>query len=149
VAEGVGIQGSAAAGVQANLSGTGSQAAEAATKLPQAPSAASTQPAPGASVSQATSYISEPAVGTQVHSKVVARLLQQNAVVHSPGLARVPLPPRPEDVPRTVPKKPAGPMVAPRDLDGGRSPLAPGSLWDARASISALGIVPTNTPGEA
>lgn len=141
MAEGFGIQG-ASAGVQSNLSGvtSGSQAADAAASLPQAPTkdAGATQP----SVRQATSYVSDPAVGTQVHSKVVNRLLEQNATIFGPGLARVPLPARPDDTPRAVPKKPAGPMVAPRSLDGGTSPLSPGGLATARGSYDLLGQAP-------
>ena len=149
MAENFGIQG-AGNGVQSNLPGvgSGSQAAEAATKLPQAPTR-DTGALQTPSVANTTAYMSDPAISTPAHSRVVQRLLQQNATIYGPGLARVPLPPRPEDVPRTTPKKPASPMVAPRSLEGGRSPLAPGSLWDARASIMALGIVPTNVPGEA
>ncbi len=141
MAEGFGIKG-ATTTVQSNLPGvsSGSQAAESASNLPQAPTkdVAARQP----SVSQATSYVSDPAVGTQVHSKVVTRLLEQNATVFGPGLARVPLPARPDGTPRTQPKKPAGPMVAPRSLEGGKSPLAPVSLFDARASIDTLGVLP-------
>lgn len=142
MAEGLGIQ-SAAAAVQSNLPGvtSGSQAADAAATLPQAPRGDTKVAQP--SVQQPTSYVSEPAVAAPVHSKVVTRLLQQNATVFGPGLARVPLPARPDDTPRTQPKKPAGPMVAPRSLDAGRSPLAPVSLFDARASIDALGELPS------
>jgi hypothetical protein len=135
VAEGFGIQ--ATPGVQAGLPGAGSQAAEAASKLPQAPKAE--RPAAPTNAAQATSYAADPAVSTQVHSKVVARLLEQNATVFGPGLARVPLPARPEGTPRAMPKKPAGPMVAPRELQGGHSPIAPGALFDARRSVDAIG----------
>jgi hypothetical protein len=143
VAEGFGIQG-AAAGVQSNLSGvtSGSQAADAAANLPQAPTS-DAQVTQQTSVTQSTSYVSEPAIVAPAHSKVVARLLEQNATVFGPGLARVPLPARPDGTPRTQPKKPAGPMVAPRSLEAGRSPLAPVSLFDARASIDALGELPS------
>ena len=142
MAEGFGIQG-AAAGVQSNLSGvtSGSQAADAAAKLPQAPTSDAKVAQP--SVTSTTSDVSEPAVAAPAHSKVVARLLEQNATVFAPGLARVPLPARPDGTPRTQPKKPAGPMVAPRSLEAGRSPLAPVSLFDARASIDALGELPS------
>ena len=138
MAEGFNIN-AATAGVQSNLSGvtSGSQAADAAANLPQAPTSDAKVAQP--SVQQTTSYVSEPAVAAPVHSKVVARLLEQNATVFGPGLARVPLPARPDGTPRTQPKKPAGPMVAPRSLEAGRSPLAPVSLFDARASIDALG----------
>jgi hypothetical protein len=134
VAEGFGIKGTPV--VQSNLPGSGvsSHAAESASKLPQAPTASSS-----AAPTSATSYSADPAVSTQVHSKVVQRLIGQNATIYGPGLVRVPLPARPGDVPRTVPKKPAGPMVAPRELDGGRSPLAPGALADARWSVDAIG----------
>lgn len=143
VAEGFGINGSAAAGVGAALPGTASQAADAAAKLPQAPHADAQRPQrPGAASAQPTTYTSDPAVSTQVHSKVVSRLLEQNATIFGPGLARVPLPARPDGVPRTVPKKPAGPMVAPRDLNGGHSPIAPGALFDARASVDSIGQLP-------
>lgn len=142
----VGIN-SASSGVPSNLPGvpSGSQAAEAAAKLPGAPTAEVQAP----STQTTTGYTSEPAVATQIHSKVVARLLQQNATVYGPGLARVPLPPRDDAAARAVSKKPAGPMVAPRTLEGGESPLATSSLWDARKSISAIGTVPSLTPGEA
>lgn len=144
MAEGLGING-ASNGVQSNLPGVppGTQAAEAAAKLPGAPTTEVQAP----STQTTTGYSSEP-VTPDVHSKVVQRLLQQNATVYAPGLARVPLPPRADDVPRSVPKKPAGPMVAPRTLDGGQSPLATSSLWDARRSISAIGSVPSLIPGE-
>lgn len=143
MAEGFGIKGSAAAGVGATLPGTSSQAADAAASLPQAPHADAQRPQrPGGATAQPTTYTSDPAVGTQVHSKVVSRLLEQNATIFGPGLARVPLPARPEGVPRAVPKKPAGPMVAPRDLNGGHSPIAPGALFDARASVDTIGRLP-------
>lgn len=98
---------------------------------------------PGVGTQGTTTFTREPAVPTE--SRVVQRLLEQNATVYSPGLARIPLPARPEGVPRAVPKKPAGPMTAPRDLDGGRSPLATGALSDARAAIDTLSAVPTST----
>jgi hypothetical protein len=92
-----------------------------------------------------------PAIDTQVEaqslvspSKVVERLIQQDATPYVQGLARIPLPERPAGVPRTQPKKSAGPMVAPRSLDGGQSPLAPMYLQDARTSTDLLGA----TPGE-
>lgn len=143
MAEGFGIN-SAANGVQSNLPGapTGSQAAESAASLPQAPTAQQ-----ASSVSQPTTYTTDPAVSTQVHSKVVSRLLDQNASVYAPGLARVPLPGRPEGEPRTMPKKPAGPMVPARDLQGGKSPIAPRSLYDARSSVDSIGT-PHDESGE-
>jgi len=139
VAEGFGIQ-SAANGVQSNLPGVGngSQAAEAASNLPATP----TRDAQAPSVASTTSYVSDPAVAAPIHSKVVQRLLEQNATIYGPGLARVPLPTRPDDVPRVAPRKPAGPMVAPRSLDGGYSPLATSSLYDARYSVDAIGAQP-------
>lgn len=145
MAEGLGING-ATSGVQSNLPGvpSGAQAAEAAAKLPGAPTTEVQAP----STQTTTGFTAEP-VAPDVHSKVVQRLLQQNATVYAPGLARVPLPPRADDVARNVPKKPAGPMVAPRSLDGGESPLASSPLWDARKSISAIGSVPSLVPGEA
>lgn len=149
MAEGFGIQGSAAAGVGAAMPGTASQAADAAANLPQAPrSDAQRAQRPASATTQPTTYTSDPAVGTQVHSKVVQRLLEQNATIFGPGLAKVPLPARPEGVPRTVPKKPAGPMVAPRDLNGGNSPLAPGALFDARASVDTIGRGATGAPDD-
>lgn len=143
MAEGFGIQG-AATGVQSNLAvGANGQAAEAASTLPQAPTAErGGVRQPTANVAQPTSYVSDPAVQTQVHSKVVQRLVEQGATPYAPGLARVPLPARPDGTPRTAPKKPAGPMVAPRTLDGGKSPLAPTALFDARASLDTLGVLP-------
>lgn len=142
MAEGVGIQGSAAAGVGTTLSGSGSHAADAAATLPQAPRTDAQRPQrpqrPASATTQPTTYTSDPAVDTRVHSKVVQRLLEQNATVFGPGLARIPLPARPEGAPRAMPKKPAGPMVAPRDLAGGHSPLAPGALFDARASVDRV-----------
>lgn len=135
MADGFGING-AAAGVQSSLPGS-TQAADAAAKLPKAPANEVKSP----STQATTSYAADPATQVQ-HSKVVARLLEQNATIYGPGLARVPLPGRPDGVPRTAPKKPAGPMVAPRSLEGGKSPLAPVSLFDARASIDALGELP-------
>lgn len=144
MAEGFVING-ASSGVQSNLPGaaSGSHAADSAANLPQAPTRETRAP----STQTPTTYTSEP-VGTQVQSKVVQRLLQQNATVYAPGLARVPLPPRPEGAPRSAPKKPAGPMVAPRSLEGGLSPLASSSLWDARRSLSTLGTTPSLIPGE-
>lgn len=141
MAEGFGIQG-AAAGVQSNLSANASQAADAAANLPKAPTSKDANAkVQQTTVQQPTAYVADPAVTG--HSKVVARLLEQNATVYGQGLARIPLQPRPDGTPRTQPKKPAGPMVAPRELDGGRSPLAPVSLFDARASIDALGELPS------
>lgn len=139
MADGFGING-ATSGMQAGMPGvsSGSHAADAAATLPQAPTTDVQAP----STRVTTSYTSDPAVGTQVHSKVVSRLLEQNATIYGPGLARVPLPSRPEGVPRSEPKKAAGPMVAPRSLDGGSSPLAPGSLADARGSYELLGQQP-------
>lgn len=142
MAEGFNIQGT---GVQSGMAAASSQAADAAAKLPEAPK---TEQAPKTASTQATTFTSEPAAATQVHSKVVSRLLEQGATMHSPGLARVPLPPRPEGLERPVPKKPAGPMTAPRSLDGGLSPLAPMTLWDARKSVSSLGVAPTSIPGQ-
>lgn len=138
MAEGFGIK--STPGVQSSAAAASSHAAESAAQLPKAP-AKQANAAPS-TTAQPTTFSSEPAVPTHVQSKVVARLLQQNATVYAPGLARVPLPPRPEDAPRTAPKKPAGPMVAPRTLDAGRSPLAPSSLLDARSSIDAIGELP-------
>jgi hypothetical protein len=142
VANGFGIQG-AAAGVQSSLPSAGTQAADAAATLPAAPQAETTT----ASTQAQTSYSSSPAVQTQVQSKVVARLLEQNATVYGPGLARVPLPARPDGTPRAQPKKPAGPMTQPRSLDGGKSPLASHSLADARQSLDLIGEQPS-TGGE-
>jgi hypothetical protein len=148
VAEGVGINGTN--GVQSALpggTGSSSQAAESAASLPKAPQASQRPAAPG--VAQPTTYASDPAVASPAHSKVVARLLEQNATVYAPGLARVPLPARPDGTPRAQPKKPAGPMVAPRELEGGHSPLAPGSLQDARGSADSIGAqVDTGGEGE-
>lgn len=87
---------------------------------------------------QATTF-TQAQVAPPTGSKVVQRLIQQNATLHSPGLARIPLPSRPDGVPRTQPKKPAGPMVDPRALEGGKSPLAPMYLQDARASVDQIG----------
>lgn len=98
---------------------------------------------------QATTFTTEARVAPQTESKVVQRLIQQNATLHSPGLARIPLPARPEGVPRTQPKKPAGPMVEPRVLDGGRSPLAPMYLQDARSSVDQIGARPDDTGDQA
>lgn len=144
MAEGMGIQGSTP-GVASALPGApgGSQAAESVANLPPGRGSAAT----AASAHAPTSYASDPVL-PQVQSKVVARLLEQNATIYGPGLARVPLPPRPEDVPRTMPKKPAGPMVEPRSLDGGRSPLASTALFDARASTESIGTAP-DAQGEA
>ncbi|MCW2924235.1 MAG: hypothetical protein JWM98_1639 [Thermoleophilia bacterium] len=139
MADGFGIQGSTP-GVNSALPGapSTSQAADAAANLPSAPTTDVQAP----STQAPTSYTADPAIAPQVNSKVVARLLQQNATLYGPGLARVPLPARPDGTPRTAPKKPAGPMVGPRSLDGGKSPLASTSLFDARASIDALGELP-------
>lgn len=135
MAEGFGIKGTP--GVQSSL--PGSQAAESVSNLPKAPA----KQAPATNSTQATTFTSDPAVSTQVHSKVVSRLLDQGATIYGPGLARVPLPGRPEGTPRAVPKKPAGPMVPARDLQAGHSPLAPTALADARASLDALGELPS------
>jgi hypothetical protein len=142
VAQGFGIQG-AAAGVS-SLPSSGTQAADAAATLPAAPEAETTA---SATQPHSTGYSSSPAVAAQVHSKVVARLLEQNATIYGPGLARVPLPARPDGTPRAVPKKPAGPMTQPRSLDGGKSPLASSSLADARESHDLIGEQPS-TGGE-
>ena len=40
-------------------------------------------------------------------------------------------------------------MTAPRSLDGGRSPLAPMAMFDARASLDAIGEVPGFVGGDA
>ena len=77
-----------------------------------------------------------------VASRTVQRLLTQQAVPYAANLARIPLPARADGMPRTEPRKPAGPMVAPRQLDGGRSPLAPLPLADARASSDLIGTTP-------
>jgi hypothetical protein len=144
MADGFGINGAATGAAMPGVS-SGSQAADAAANLPKAPT--TEQPAPN-TVQGTTTYSSDPAVATQVHSKVVARLLEQGATIYGPGLAKLPLPGRPDGVPRQVPKKPAGPMGAPRSLDGGNSPLAPGSLADARGSYELLGDQPQDD-GEA
>lgn len=117
-----------------------SQAAESAAKLPKAPAATAS--------TQATTFSSNPDSVSQVHSKVVSRLLEQNASIYGPGLARIPLPARSNEAPRTAPKKPAGPMVSPRSLNGGSSPLAPTSLFDARASLDSLGELPGSATGQ-
>ena len=143
MAEGVGIN-----GVQSNLPGasTSSQAAESASKLPKAPGTERAQQT-ATNATQATTFSGDPAVATQVHSKVVSRLLAQNAIVHSPGLARIPLPGRAEGEQIAQPKKPAGPMGPARDLQAGHSPLAPTSMFDASASMAALGELPGGAIG--
>lgn len=140
MADGFGIAGTTP-GVAAPVSPASSQAADAAANLPGV-KVPDTAPV---STQGVTSFTAEPAIPA-IESKVVARLFQQNATPYAPGLARVPLPPRPEDVPRTTPKKPAGPMVQPRALEGGRSPLAPTALFDARASTDGLGELPVAGP---
>ena len=140
MAEGFNINGAASG---ANLAGvsSASQAADAAANIPQAPQTDKTKPQ-GSTQSVTTYAPDPPAVETQ--SKVVSRLLEQGATIYGPGLAKLPLPGRPDGVPRTQPKKPAGAMGAPRSLEQGNSPLAPASLADARASLDALGEVPGN-----
>jgi hypothetical protein len=96
-----------------------------------------------ARVGASTTFSNEPVTPAGVgHSKVVQRLLEQNATVYARGLARLPLPARADDTPRAMPKKPAGPMTSPRSLDAGRSPLAPHTVSDARQSVDALGTTP-------
>jgi hypothetical protein len=139
MAEGFGINGAASG---ANLAGVSaaSQAADAAANIPQAPQTDKTKPQGSTQVG--TTYVPDPpAAGVEV-SKVVSRLLEQGATIYGPGLAKLPLPGRPDGVPRTQPKKPAGPMGAPRSLEQGNSPLAPSSLFDARASLDAIGEAP-------
>jgi hypothetical protein len=143
MADGFGINGAATGAAMPGVS-AGSQAADAAANLPKAPAAETQAPS---TQTTGTTFSSEPAVATQVHSKVVSRLLEQGATIYGPGLAKLPLPARPDGVPRQVPKKPAGPMGAPRSLEGGNSPLAPGSLADARGSYELLGNEP-DTGGE-
>lgn len=106
-----------------------SHAADAATKLPQAPA-----------TSAATTYTADPAQTRVIQSKLVQRLVDQKATVYGPGLAQVPLPATDEAI--AQPKKPAGPMTTPRDLDGGRSPLAPAPIGDGYASAALLGEAP-------
>lgn len=150
MAEALGIQSAqqrVQSGVPGASTGAATQAAEAAAKIPGAPSTDVQQPvrAPEAG---ATTWSSESTLTAPIQSKVVQRLLEQNARVYGPGLAQIPLPARPEGVPRTTPRKPAGPMVAPRSLEGGRSPLAPDAVYDARSSADAIGRRP-DSGGEA
>lgn len=114
------------------------------SQTPQASAAMPEAPSSGA-LGSSTGYVAAPVDVGAGQSKVVQRLLQQQATVYAPGLARIPLPARPDDVPRAMPKKAAGPMVAPRTLDGGRSPLAPATLQDARSSFDAIGEQPSRS----
>lgn len=93
----------------------------------------------GASSSAVDASTTEQILAPPVQSKVVQRLIQQNAKVHSPGLAQIPLPPRPSGVPPSVSKKPLAPMVAARNLNGGASPLAPTYLQEARSGFNNIG----------
>ncbi|MCW2961908.1 MAG: hypothetical protein JWM90_2295 [Thermoleophilia bacterium] len=145
MAEGMGIGG--AQGVQASSALAGANTIASAAADVASSNAATKTPEQQQAIANATSYTAQPATGPQVPgmSRVVQRLLEQNATVYAPGLAKIPLPPRPEEVVRQAPKKPAGAMVAPRTLDAGLSPLAPGSLADARASVDGLGTPPDDS----
>jgi len=139
MADGLGIQYTTTSPAMGGAS-VSSHAADAAATLPGSrPQTDASAQSPASNVGIGTSYAPDI---PEVQSKVVARLLQQNATIYGPGLAQIPLPSRPDGMPRLAPKKPAGPMVAPRTLEGGQSPLAPGSLFDARASVDGIGEQP-------
>jgi hypothetical protein len=66
----------------------------------------------------------------------------QQALVGLPGLARVPVPPRPDGDAFVKPKKSANSMVPPREQGGGSSPLSTASVADTAAGAQFVGEDP-------
>jgi hypothetical protein len=78
-----------------------------------------------------------PSAPTSAPGAAVAATAQQ--LVNAPGLVRVQLPLRYTDDQPSKPRKPAADLKAPRDLEGGLSPLAPEPVRNAGAGADLLG----------